>query len=319
MRVYVVRRLGVSVFTLVIASILVFVGIRAVPGNPAIALTGNADLTPAAIAAIERQYGLNQPLPVQYADWVRQIVTGHLGASPVTGMSVTTELAGAFPITIELTILAMLIGIIIGVPAGIIAAIRRGKALDYIGNATALFGLSIPSFWFGIILILVFAVKLHVLPASGYVSFFSSPGSNLTHLIMPAFVLGTGVAAIIMRQMRSGMLEALRADYVRTARAKGLPEPSVVLKHALRNSLVTVATVVGLQIGALLSGVAVTENVFGLSGVGNLTINAVFQRDYPTIQAVALITAAAVIAINFAMDFLYAFLSPRVRVEGDAQ
>lgn len=319
MRIYVARRLGLSIFTLVIASVLVFLGIRAVPGNPATALTGNAQLSPAAIAAINRQYGLNQPLPVQYVDWLHQIVTGHLGASPVTGMSITTELSGAFPITIELTILAMFIGILIGIPAGIIAAVRRGKASDYVGNAAALFGLSIPSFWFGILLILIFAVKLHVLPASGYVSFLSSPGSNLTHMVMPAFVLGTGVAAILMRQMRSAMLEALRADYVRTARAKGLPEPVVVLKHALRNSLVTIATVIGLQIGVLLSGVAVTETVFGLSGIGNLTINAVFQRDYPTIQAVALITAAAVIAINFAMDFVYAFLSPRVRVEGNAQ
>lgn len=319
MKVYVVRRLGVSIFTLVVASVLVFLGIRAVPGNAAIALTGNASLSPAAIAAIERQYGLNQPLPVQYADWLRQILTGHLGASPVTGMPITAELSSAFPITIELTILAMLIGILIGIPAGIIAAVRRGKAVDYVGNATALFGLSIPSFWFGIILILIFAVLLHVLPASGYVSFLASPGSNLSHMVMPAFVLGTGVAAVLMRQMRSGMLEALRADYVRTARAKGLPERLVVLKHALRNSLVTVATVIGLQMGVLLSGVAVTEEVFGLPGVGDLTINAVFQRDYPTIQAVALITAAAVIAINFAMDFLYAFLSPRVRVAGGAQ
>lgn len=318
MKIYVVRRLGVSIFTLVVASVLVFLGIRAVPGNAAIALTGNASLSPAAIAAIERQYGLNQPLPVQYADWLRQIVTGHLGQSPVTGMSITTELGSAFPITIELTILAMLIGIAIGIPAGIIAAVRRGKAIDYIGNATALFGLSIPAFWFGIILILIFAVLFHLLPASGFVP-LSSPGSNLSHMVLPAFVLGTGVAAVLMRQMRSGMLEALRADYVRTARAKGLPEPVVVLKHALRNSLVTVATVIGLQMGVLLSGVAVTEQVFGLPGVGDLTINAVFQRDYPTIQAVALITAAAVIAINFAMDFLYAFLSPRVRVSGGAQ
>lgn len=314
-----VRRLSQSVFTLAVASLLVFLGVRAVPGNPATALTGNAQLSPAAIAAINRQYGLNQPMPVQYADWLRQVLTGHLGASPVTGLSITTELANAFPITIELTILAMLIGILIGVPAGILAAVRRGKLPDYAGNAIALFGLSIPSFWFGIILILIFAVKLHVLPASSYVSFLSSPGSNLSHMVLPAFVLGTGVAAVLMRQMRSGMLEALRADYVRTARAKGLPEPSVVLKHALRNSLVTVATVIGLQIGVLLSGVAVTETVFGLSGVGNLTISAVFQRDYPTIQAVALITAAVVIAINFAMDFVYAFLSPRVQVEGGAQ
>jgi peptide/nickel transport system permease protein len=316
MKVYVIRRLGVSVFTLVVASVLVFLGIRAVPGNPAIALTGNANLSPAAIAAIEGQYGLNKPLPVQYADWLRQILTGHLGSSPVTGMPITTELSSAFPITVELTILAMLIGIVIGIPAGIIAAVRRGKAIDYAGNAIALFGLSIPSFWFGILLILIFAVLLRVLPASGYVSFLSSPGSNLSHMVMPAFVLGTGVAAVLMRQMRSGMLEALRADYVRTARAKGLPEPSVVLKHALRNSLVTVATVIGLQLGVLLSGVAVTEEVFGLPGVGDLTINAVFQRDYPTIQAVALITAAAIIVINFALDFVYAFLSPRVRVEG---
>ena len=313
------RRLGQSIFTLAVASLLVFLGVRAVPGNPATALTGNAALSPAAIAAINRQYGLNQPVPVQYADWLRQVLTGHLGASPVTGMSITAELASAFPVTIELTILAMLIGILIGVPAGIIAAVRRGKVADYAGNAIALFGLSIPSFWFGIILILIFAVKLQVLPASSYVSFLSSPGSNLSHMVMPAFVLGTGVAAVLMRQMRSGMLEALRADYVRTARAKGLSEPSVVLKHALRNSLVTVATVIGLQIGVLLSGVAVTETVFGLSGIGSLTINAVFQRDYPTIQAVALITAAAVIAINFAMDFVYAFLSPRVQVEGEGQ
>jgi peptide/nickel transport system permease protein len=319
MRAYLARRLGQSIFTLAIASLLVFLGIRAVPGNPATALTGNADLSPAAINAINRQYGLNQPLPVQYADWLRQVLTGHLGASPVTGLSITAELANALPITIELTILAMLIGILIGIPAGIAAAVRRGRLADYASNGAALFGLSVPSFWFGIILILIFSVKLHALPASGYVSFFSSPGSNLSHMLMPAFVLGTGVAAVLMRQMRSGMLEALRADYVRTARAKGLPERSVVLKHALRNSLVTVATVIGLQIGVLLSGVAVTETVFGLSGIGDLTINAVFQRDYPTVQAVALITAAAVIAINFVMDFVYAFLSPRVRVEGGTQ
>ena len=317
MRLYVLRRLGVSVCTLVIASLLVFLGVRAVPGNPAIALTGSADLSPSAIAAIERQYGLTRPLPVQYADWVHQIVTGHLGASPVTGLSITAELAAAFPVTLELTIGAMVIGIVIGVPAGILAAVRRGKAADYASSTVALFGLSVPSFWLGIILILIFAVKLHVLPSAGYVS-LASPGANLAHMVLPAFVLGTGVAAVLMRQMRSAMLEALRADYVRTARAKGLPELSVVLRHALRNSLVTVATVIGLQLGVLLSGVAVTEDVFGLSGIGDLTINAVFQRDYPTIQAVALITAAAVIVINFAMDFVYGFLSPRVRVEGDA-
>ncbi|MDA8330551.1 MAG: ABC transporter permease [Candidatus Dormibacteraeota bacterium] len=317
MRAYLLRRAGISLLTLIIASIVVFLGVRAVPGSPATALTGNTNFSPAALAAINRAYGLDNPLPVQYVDWVGQVVTGHLGSSPVTGMPVTTELGNAFPITFELTVLSMVIALLLGIPTGILAAIRRGRSADYASNAAALFGLSIPSFWFGIMLILLLAVVLKWLPASGFVSFSVNPGQNLAHIIMPAFVLGTGVAAVLMRQTRSGMLETLRQDYVRTARAKGLSEWVVILKHSLRNSLVTVATVIGLQFGILLSGVAVTEEVFGLPGIGQLTINAVFQRDYPTIQAVALLTAVIVIVINLVMDFVYMILSPKVRLAGE--
>lgn len=317
MRAYLLRRAGISLLTLIIASMVVFLGVRAVPGSPATALTGNTDFSQAALAAINRAYGLDNPLPVQYVDWVGQVVAGHLGSSPVTGMSVVTELGNAFPITFELTVLAMLIALLFGIPTGVVAAIRRGRGADYASNGLALFGLSIPSFWFGIMLILLFSVYLKWLPSAGFIPFSQSPGANLAHLVMPAFVLGTGVAAVLMRQTRSGMLETLRTDYVRTARAKGLSEWVVVGKHALRNSLVTVATVIGLQFGILLSGVAVTEEVFGLPGIGQLTINAVFQRDYPTIQAVALLTAAIVILINLLMDFVYMVLSPRVRLAGE--
>ncbi len=317
MRAYLLRRAGISLITLVIASIVVFLGVRAVPGSPATALSGNANLSPAALVAVNREYGLENPLPVQYIDWVGQLVRINLGSSPVTGMPVSTEIGNAFPITLELTILSMLVALLLGIPTGIVAALRRGKTADYVSNGLALFGLSVPSFWFGIMLILLLSVHFSVLPSSGFVSFSTDPGENLLHMVMPAFVLGTGVAAVLMRQTRSGMLETLRSDYVRTARAKGLSEWAVVGKHALRNSLVTVATVIGLQFGILLSGVAVTEEVFGLPGIGQLTINAVFQRDYPTIQAVALLTAAIVILINLLMDLIYMVLSPKVRLAGE--
>lgn len=316
MSTYILRRLGISLLTLLLASMVVFLGVRALPGSPAVALTGGVNLSPAALAAINRAYGLNRHLVVQYLDWLGQLLQGHLGVSPVTGMPITTEVGNAFPVTAELTALSILVALLLGVPAGIAAAVRRGRFADYASNGLALFGLSIPSFWFGIMLILLLSIRFPLLPSSGFVPLTSSVSANLAHLVMPAFVLGTGIAAVLMRQTRSGLLESLRADYVRTARAKGLSEVIVIGKHALRNSLVTVATVIGLQIGFLISGVAVTEEVFGLPGIGQLTINAVFQRDYPTIEAVALLTAAIVIAINLVMDFVYLTLSPKLRSAG---
>lgn len=318
MRSYLLRRAGASLVTLVLASVVVFVGVRALPGNAAVALSGENN-NPAALAAVAKSYGLDKPLPLQYLDWIGQLLRGHLGVSPQTGIPVTTEIAHRIPVTLELTLLALAVAVLIGIPTGIVAALRRGKPADYASNAVALFGLSLPSFWFGILLILLLSVRFHVLPASGFVPFLSQPLANLSHMVMPAVVLGTGLSAILMRQMRSGMLETLSSDYVRTARAKGLPEWVVVGKHALRNSLVTVVTVAGLQFGALLSGVAVTEQVFLLPGLGRLTIEAVFQRDYPTIEIVALLSALSYVVINLLVDIAYSMLNPRVRLQGGSQ
>jgi peptide/nickel transport system permease protein len=205
---------------------------------------------------------------------------------------------------------------VLGIGAGVLAAVRRGFVADYTTTSVALVGISIPNFWLGLMLILIFAVNLNWLPASGYVPFFEDPVENLRHMIMPAFVLGTGLAAVVMRQMRSSMLESLSADYVRTARAKGLSEPVVVGLHALRNSLITVVTLVGLQMGALISGAVVTEQIFVIPGFGRLTIDAIFERDFPLIQGVVLVAAAGYVIINLTVDVLYSLINPRIRVAG---
>jgi peptide/nickel transport system permease protein len=317
MRRFLLRRLGAAAVTIVLASMVVFGAVRALPGSVAVALSGENG-SPSALAAISKQFGLDKPLPVQYLDWVGQVVRGNFGTSATTGMPASTELANRIPVTLELAVLSILLGAAIGLPAGIIAALRRGTRLDYASNGVALFGLSIPSFWFGILLVLLLSIRVHLLPSSGYVSLFSNPVSNLEHMAMPVFVLGTGLSAVLMRQMRSGMLETLRSDYIRTARSKGLPERIVIGKHALRNSVTAVVTVLGLQFGALLSGVAVIEEVFLLPGVGQLTIDSVFQRDYPVIEAVALLTAVTYVVINVGIDIAYSFLNPKVRLTGAA-
>ena len=210
----------------------------------------------------------------------------------------------------------MLIGMVLGITAGVIAAVRRGKASDYAATTTALLGLSVPHFWLGLLMIIVFAVNLNWLPASGYVPFREDPVENLKHMLMPAIVLGTGLAAVLMRQMRSAMLESLSADYVRTARAKGLSEWSVVGKHALRNSLITVTTVIGLQLGALISGAVVTEQIFGIAGFGRLTVDSIAQRDYALLQGVVLVVAVGYVVVNLFVDVAYSLINPRIRVAG---
>ena len=313
MRAYLLRRAGISLITLVIASIVVFLGVRAVPGSPATALSGNANLSPAALVAVNREYGLENPLPVQYIDWVGQLVRINLGSSPVTGMPVSTEIGNALPITLELTILSMLVALLLGIPTGIVAALRRGKTADYVSNGLALFGLSIPSFWFGIMLILLLSVHFSVLPSSGFVSFSTDPGENLLHMVMPAFVLGTGVAAVLMRQTRSGMLETLRSDYVRTARAKGLAERVVIYRHALRNSLLPVVTVLGFRFAYLLSGAVVVEQVFSIPGMGRFILERINARDFPAVQSTTLVLALFIVLANYATDLCYAWIDPRVR------
>lgn len=316
MKWYLLRRAGASLITLFLASIVVFVGIRALPGDPAVALSAE-QASPKVIAAIRHEYGLDKPLPVQYATWIGHALQGDLGQSPKTGLEVSSVLAQRIPITFELAILALIIALVIGLPIGIVAAFRRGTWLDYFSTSGSLLGLSVPHFWLGILFILAFAVNLHFLPASGFVP-ITDPLGNLSHMIMPAFVLGIGLAAVVMRQMRSAMLESLGADYIRTARAKGLTELTVVGIHALRNSLTTVVTVVGLQLGVLISGAIITEQIFLIPGLGRLTVEAVFSRDYPALEGVVLLTATGYIVVNFLVDMAYSLLNPRVRVTESA-
>jgi peptide/nickel transport system permease protein len=313
---FLLRKLGAASIVLVLASMLVFAGVRALPGDPATAL-GAESRDPEVMAAVRDKYGLNDPLPVQYVKWVGLALQGDLGVDQ-RGLSVADTIVSRIPITLELATLSMLIGALIGLPAGIIAAVRRGKTEDYAATSFALAGLSVPHFWLGLMMISLFAVELHWLPAGGYVPFKDDPLENLEHMIMPALVLGTGLSAVLMRQMRSSMLTSLGQDYVRTARAKGLPESAVVGKHALRNSLITVTTILGLQLGALISGVVVTESIFVIPGFGRLTLDAINQRDYTLLQGVVLVAAAGYVLINLTVDVLYSVLNPRIRVRSTA-
>jgi peptide/nickel transport system permease protein len=260
------------------------------------------------------RYGFNQPLPVQYVRWIGQVLSGQLGTSPITDIPVATQLEQRIPITLELGVLSLLFAIALGVPAGVAAAVRPGRLTDWVASTVALGGLSLPHFWFGILGILIFAVHLHVLPSGGFVPLSGGLGENLLHMVMPVIVLGTGLAAVIMRQTRAAMIEALGADYVRTARAKGLRESQVIWIHALRNSLITVITVVGLQLGGLIAGVVTVEEVFNIPGIGQLTLDSVYQRDYPTLQGAVLLIAAGYIIVNLLTDLSYTLVNPRLRV-----
>ena len=311
---FLLRKVGAALIVILVASILVFLGARALPGDPAIALGGESR-DPAMLAAIRHHYGLDQPLPVQYVKWFALALQGDLGRTQ-SDLSVSTTIVQRLPTTLELAALAILVGMVIGIPAGIIAAVRQRRPEDYVATSAALVGLSVPHFWLGLMMISFFAVRLHWFPASGYVPFTQNPYENLRHMVMPAIVLGTGLSAVLMRQMRSSMLTSLGADYVRTARAKGLPERTVVLKHALRNSLITVTTIIGVQLGILISGVVVTESIFVIPGYGRLTLDAVSQRDYPLLQGVVLVAAAGYVIVNLTVDVLYSVLNPRIRVAG---
>jgi peptide/nickel transport system permease protein len=315
-RRYLLNRAWQSLLTLLLATVVVFLGVRALPGDPALALAGE-DRTPEALQAIREQYGLDQSLPVQFWHFVTNALQGDLGTSIRTGVSVSSMLRTALPVTIELAVFAILIAIFLGVGTGVVAAVRRGRPSEWMANAFALFGLSVPHFWLGLIAILYLSVASGLFPASGFVPLLQDPVDNLHHLVLPAVILGTGLSAVIMRQTRSSMLDSLSTDYVRTAEAKGLGPLAVIGRHALRNSLIVVVTIVGLQLGGLISGAVVTEQIFGLPGFGKMTIDAVFQRDYPVIQGVILVTATAYILINFAVDLLYSLIDPRVRVAGE--
>ncbi|QDL71156.1 ABC transporter permease [Streptomyces malaysiensis subsp. malaysiensis] len=312
---YPIRRLGESLITLFLVSVVVFAGVRALPGDTATALAGE-EPTPEAIAQIRESYGLDDNIVVQYVRYVRHAATGDLGVSSRTGLPVLDSVLEALPVTLELSALALLLAVVVGVGAGVVAAVRRGRPEEWLVNAVALLGLSVPAFWLGIVLVLAFAIAIPVFAASGFVPFGVDPMENLRHMVLPVIVLGSGLAAVVMRQTRAAMLGSLSADYVRTARAKGLSRRQVIMGHALRNSLVTVVTVLGLQLGHLISGAVVTEQIFVLPGFGKLTIDAVFSRDYAMVQGVVLFTSTAYILVNLAVDLAYSVIDPRIRLGG---
>jgi peptide/nickel transport system permease protein len=309
---HVLSRLGGMLVVMAIVAVLVFILTRAAPGDPVAVLLGD-QATAEDIARVQKVYGLDKPLPVQFALWVRELAHGNLGESIFLQRPVTQALWERAEPTALLSLLAIAIAALIGIPCGIASAVYRGRAVDQLCTGFAMLGASVPSFWFGLVLMQIFAVSLGWFPVSGY----GAPGASLAErlhcLVLPAAVLGVLNSALIIRFTRASMLDVLGEDYVRTARAKGLPENRVVLKHALRNALVPIVTVLGLTVALLIGGAVVTETVFGLPGVGNLVVSAVLRRDYPVIQGALLVVAAIYVVINFLIDLLYTVVDPRVR------
>jgi peptide/nickel transport system permease protein len=308
---FVLRRVAQALLALLGVSIVVFALIHLVPGDPvriALGTRFNQDLYDALVV----RAGLDQPLVVQYVSWLTGALQGDLGVSFRTGRPVTETLAQRFPATALLAVGALLVGIVIALPAGIIAAIRQGKPADYVANGFSQIGVSVPDFWYGILLILVFAVTFGWLPPSGYVAFTDDPVQSLRYLVLPALTAGVVTGAILTRFVRSSVLEALNADHVRLARAKGMPWRYVLRHHVLRNAWSPVLTVTGLQLGTLLGGIVVVEVVFAWPGLGREALTAVERRDYPVLQGAVLLFAAVFLLINLVVDLLYAKLDPRI-------
>ena len=312
MLMFILRRLLSAIPTLILVSLFVFTLQKLLPGDPVLAMAGE-ERDPAVMEYLRDKYRLNDPIPVQYLNWVGNVLTGDFGTSLRTEQPVTTLLASKLPVTLELAVLALLIALLIGIPTGIISAVRKGTVVDYGANVIALSRISIPHFWLGILLIMVFAVKLQWLPASGFVPVGEDFGQNLKTLILPAFVLGAGLSGILMRHTRSAMLEVLRTDYVRTARAKGLRPRTVILKHALRNALMPIVTLTTLLFGELLGGAVLTEQVFSIPGFGKMIVDSVFNRDYAVVQGVVLCIATGFLLLNLLADVLYRMINPRLR------
>jgi peptide/nickel transport system permease protein len=312
MLMFILRRLLSAIPTLILVSLFVFTLQKLLPGDPVLAMAGE-ERDPAVMEYLREKYRLNDPIPVQYVNWLGNVLTGDFGISLKTDQPVTTLLASKLPVTLELAVLALLIALLIGIPTGIVSAVRKGTAVDYGANIVALSGISIPHFWLGILLIMVFAVKLQWLPASGFVTIGEDLGQNLKTLVLPAFVLGAGLSGILMRHTRSAMLEVLRTDYVRTARAKGLFPHTVILKHALRNALMPIVTLTTLLFGELLGGAVLTEQVFSVPGFGKMIVDAVFNRDYAVVQGVVLCVAIGFLLLNLLADVLYRMINPRLR------
>jgi peptide/nickel transport system permease protein len=321
-RIYILRRLLQIVPTVLMITFVVFVMMQSIPGDPVVALLGDAYTEEDAIK-VRQAYGLDKPVLVQYGIWLGKLVQGDWGASILTGRPVLADVVVRLPVTVELIVLSMTIALIIAIPAAIIGALRQNTWADYTATSVAMIGVSIPEFFIGVLLLLVFSFGLDgLLPSSGWVYL---PGTcpmmvcgvslwgNLQHVFMPAVALGVGRAAILTRLLRASMLEVIRTEYVTTARAKGLSNRPVVLKHALKNALIPTVTVMGLQVGFLIGGAIVVETLFAMPGLGTFGIDAIIARDYQQVQGFALITALVFVVINLFVDLTYTFLDPRIR------
>ena len=313
MRQFIVVRLISMLFTLFGLSVLVFLLARLIPGDVVQVSLEQAERTPEMVQELRSFFGLDQPLYVQYWRWLSDVLQGDLGTSWRSGNSVMSLILDRLSVTAELTIMAMVVSIGLGVPLGIVAATRQNSFLDYLVRVTSMFSLSIPEFWQGIMLILVLSITLGWIPSLEYVDLWKDPVTNLSIMILPAVSVGTVASANIVRMTRATMLEELRQDYIRTARAKGLHDRVVIYSHALKNTLIPVVTIAGLQIGYLMGGIVVMEAVFTLPGVGRLMLLAISQRDYPLIQGVVLFIATIFVFSNLLVDVLYAYVNPRIR------
>jgi peptide/nickel transport system permease protein len=313
---YIAVRLAGAVPTLLGVSILTFLFIRLIPGDAIAARLGTSTaLTPDQLADLRAYFGLDQPLPVQYWNWVSSLLRGDAGYSIRTGRPVFVEITERLPATLELAAAAALIAIAIGIPLGLLSAMRPRSRLDVAARIGGLVGLSLPSFWLGTLIIVLFSLYLRWLPnTGGYVDFARDPLTNLSLMMFPAVTLGVALAAATMRMTRSAMLDVLAADYVRTATAKGLPRPLVVRRHVLKNGLIVVVTLLGIQVGQLLGGAVVVEEIFSIPGIGRMLLTAIVQRDYALVQGGVLVIAILFVFVNIVVDLLYGYLDPRIRL-----
>jgi len=306
------KRLALAIPTILIVTVLVFLLQQLLPGDPALAMAGD-EVDEQSLAELRIKYGLDQPIVIQYLRWLGGALVGDLGYSIRNSVGVTDLVLTKLGVTMQLAVASMAIALLIGVPLGVISAAKRGSIADFCANAFALSGISVPSFWLGIVLILIFSVNLRIFPASGYVPFSEDPWRCIMGFVLPSFVLGTGIAGVLMRHTRSAMLQSLGTDYVRTARAKGLREQRVVLRHALRNALIPVVTLGAIEFGQLLAGAVLTEQIFSIPGFGKLLVDGVLYRDYAVVQGLVLVAAILFILASLIADILYFLINPRLR------
>lgn len=312
---YLSRRFGLMIAILFLVSIIVFALINVIPGDPAALMLGQ-EATPGALAALRQSMGLNDPLYVQYLHWLGSALQGDFGYSLADHTPVLNILLNKIPVTLELTLFSFALALLIAIPVGIISAVHKGTVWDYITTVFALSGVSIPAFWLGILLIYLISVVLGWLPPSGYVPFTDNPSRNIILMIMPSIALGVRLSAQLTRMLRSSLLEVMQADYIRTGFAKGLLRNRVVFGHALKNAMLPVLTVAGLELSSFLGGAVLTETVFGIPGLGQLIVNAILTRDFPVVQGAILFMAMAVVLVNFLVDVAYSLLDPRISLGG---